>query len=648
MISDSILVQDWIKNSQKYLNARYSVFDSIWCGLKLRYLIFRTKYMLLRTFLLTVFHFFEVILLLGAYTHKIISCILIIKIISTIFISFWWGYTEVLRERIRKLNKIHAIEEIIRQRSIWVFWGGILGLVFCVVLTVVGMLLSRHMLHYNSHTLKFYNFYLAILVCEFFIAFYLKTIHESVYAVRRVFWPMWAILLPVIINIILMLVLFKLIGLNAILISNTAASVIGVFLSYKYIYNTLGQLNQSYKIYPLDYLRGSFRQILSLEGFLAGVSNIFIQSGYALLIVICFVWFKNHPHTLYVLLVLLQTCYSLPHILYFDLKKFNNDWEYKLFVPTIAFALKFIIGLSILLWLVSLGVSYYFHFDLKLVIFIFCIFIFRGILSFHQIMSFVRHKYLQLIIEGVIFISVGITLITFSKVNILSGLLLLILAFIIGILVIRLNKDFLIVKDTLIKDDPFSTWVEFYQDLILRTDSRVLVKINFMPKTNFYKIARIAADIKNNIADCKILKNDTYSLWILCTNFSFLQKIIPEVVIAASGNITDFNIINNHKELIDILEPRFHFEIAGSDIFLSANPDGLQYLKYSKQVNTQHIRQYCKSIHYKLKESLYQVYINHIIELDGVKYSLNPMISKNSYLVQGVLLCRSINQLEAR
>lgn len=631
MISNSSQIHKWAEHAN--INKIPSVWNAIFANNKSQYMTYRSKYIILNTLLIAGFCFVEALFFRKYSFLNLVPRLFLIKIFISSLEAYWWGYTEVLRDRVRKLIKFNKTEEIIWQRKLWSFWSTTFGILLGLLIIIIGAFFSTQIV-FTGYQKLFYFSYLISITLEFAAILHLRTINSSILGMQRVYKPVWAIFLPNLIKITFIISLYYVFGIASIIIAQLVASAIYITISYKFMHRALLKLNQASYSWQISKCIKHFHQVFSSEGFISGFGFFLAQIGNLFLTTLLYWSFGAQIFSLYVIIVFLNACYNWPRLLYFDLKKFENNWEYQLFLPILRFSFIFSCILSVILYALSFLVIIYFNFNINFATYLFLIFILQGMLSFVQMVAFVQHKYIQLCIQGILFSFILLLMMASTDSPIALQLSVVIAGFLLSILLLKVKINLPVIRDYMVSENIFTDWITSYKYLN-KNKHCSLFRIRFDQRTKFFYLQDIAIKIKDYYPNSLILRFNKENIIVIGIDDNQIQKLLPELIICSSGTLNNIRTLTTEK-LLPFFDKKFSAanNLADPTLIWSAK----KVKKYKVDNSMIRSTALCRAIHYALQKYYNELSTPASIHINGTRYYCGPILFKHNFNLQYIKL----------
>lgn len=395
-------IEDWYRKQATSWAKRPQLEEAFVSGRFARYGIFRLRFFAANIGLRVFSNVIELLLIGKVFGVTALGPYLLFKILISAIGAFWWGGLEWMRGDVRNIYRRGQGYRIPRvlyswiMAARWVAWT--LALSGALAIFLVFLVSEQPM-------------FFAILLCILWVGgavnLYIRTLHSGVYAIRRVYRPLWAIALG---QFLLPIVFFCFLPFGQALALNLAMTVaisVGAALSFRFISAAYCHFGFSFPpgILP-NRLRFPWSRFVNrrfLDPALAWTLNqteswvIFFGLWIGLSV-------KN-PELLSILFViapLLEASRQWAFLFYFDLKKLEPTYlsglrqhferKTEVFGRYVAFVA----------WLIALGVGWIlFRWEgVWLICSLVALFIVQGFAAYRQIEAFARARYSDLSLAG--------------------------------------------------------------------------------------------------------------------------------------------------------------------------------------------------------------------------------------------------------
>jgi hypothetical protein len=326
------------------------------------YYTYRLKFFLVRTIVAALIFAIEVKILIAGLGEEIFTYAIGPRILVGLLSAYWWACLESMRSEIRTMkreDKAFLIPRIIqswRQRARRLSeYSAVIGLLLIIIaITTLPQIASGPLI-----------LYWVSLVVRTCVEIPLRTFHSSVYATRRIYRPLMAILGTELFGLAMFLTLKPTLGAWSVGISTLIGMLLSTLITYYYTKKTFKHLGYQQALinlkekpkpmFPIPPLRKVFKEGLPLSLFR-------FDSVIALLLVATYTTTANGTGTatanapafsllaLAVCIPILQASQEWSQLLYFDYKRLeliSHKWLKKRFEG----GLKFVaVSVSLCLW----------------------------------------------------------------------------------------------------------------------------------------------------------------------------------------------------------------------------------------------------------------------------------------------------------
>ena len=317
------------------------------------YSFFRLRYFFARYVLASVVHAVTVLLLYRFFDRSHFVIVLVVYSVASVISSFWWGSLEAMRAEVRHLYRLRVPHQIPKAIGRWLSFSLQLTVLtaICTVLWVVFRTL-------NGEALGPASLYVVAIMLRLSIQFFTRAYHSGIYAIRRIYRPLPAILGVELIGVVLALALAPFLGAWALPVGALVAAptVAGISLYYTHrAYWFLG-LSPAPFIVPTHSCLPPRR---ALRDFLGGGFSYALMSIDSLLVLILFTTERNAAAEtgLFALFFLLsptvRACTEWAQLIYFDLKRL----EIRVFRNLKRRFTRYVLRLAVVLGCVFAGVA---------------------------------------------------------------------------------------------------------------------------------------------------------------------------------------------------------------------------------------------------------------------------------------------------
>jgi len=194
------------------------------------YAFYRLQFMWLRVFVRCAVHVLEVLLLSSAMVPEEWLAVFIGYRTSTgLLSSLYWGVLEQLRQRVREHVQRRHFDSARLEIHNWLRVSALVGVLAVAGLSTWVVLSSPLLIGFSLADL----FGIACIVRLGF-DLWARTLHSGIFATRRVYRPLWSLLLPDLVEIALLILLFPPFGFGAFLVMVVVGGAVRIGLANRY------------------------------------------------------------------------------------------------------------------------------------------------------------------------------------------------------------------------------------------------------------------------------------------------------------------------------------------------------------------------------------------------------------------------------
>lgn len=193
------------------------------------YAFYRLRYFFARYAVASLTHAVTVLLLYRFFDRTHFVIVLVAYAVASVVSSFWWGSLEAMRREVRRLYRLRVPHLIPKAIGRWLSLSLQLTLV-----TALGAVLWLALQVVQTGTLKPAGLYVFAIGLRLSLQFFTRAYHSGIYAVRRIYRPLPAILGVELVGIATTLILAPLLGAWALPVGALIAgpAVAGLSLYY--------------------------------------------------------------------------------------------------------------------------------------------------------------------------------------------------------------------------------------------------------------------------------------------------------------------------------------------------------------------------------------------------------------------------------
>ena len=458
-------LNQWIEKQRNREKRTIFLEDALLSNRFSSYTIYRMRFFMVRHLLEAILHGIEFTFLTSIFSIDLLISLLVLKLVHNVITSFWWGALEDMRNEIRYLSREGRPHLIPEEISRWLSNAILLApipLIICVVWII-------HDLNNDIHTFGVLHLYIFSIALRLSLNFIVRTYHSGVYAIKRVYRPLLSIFAVQFISFFGVLGLWPWLKEWSFPIMMVITPFVTSWLTIYYTSRIYRFFNfSSLKLFNRERYHRQPRADRIIRFFLSGFSYCIIKT-YALISIFLFLkpsgdmssGMAHFAILLYIISPMIHATYDWAQLYYFDFKRLELDLfdNLKKRFIKLLFHLSWIFG--IVFWgLASIFGSLFLQTNLGLT---YCLllpfFLSRSILAIIQIRAFSHRQFGALIISGLVFILITLTLKQLSLSNELKLLSLSAMSLGVAVLLRKLHS---IWKDPLQESRiyPFASWLD--------------------------------------------------------------------------------------------------------------------------------------------------------------------------------------------
>jgi hypothetical protein len=285
------------------------------------YSVYRLRYFFLRYAVASLTHAVTVVLLYRFFDRTHFVVVLVAYSVASVVSSFWWGALEAMRTEVRRLYRLRVPHLIPKAIGRWLSLSLQLAL-----LTAVGTVLWLALRSARGQTVTPAVLYVVAISLRLSLQFFTRAYHSGIYAIRRIYRPLPAILAVEVFGVGLAVALAPLLGAWALAVGALIAAPAVTGLSLYYTRRAYWFLGLSPA--PFVAITGSFvPPRRALRDFLGGGFSYALMAVDSLLVLILFTTERGivGKTGLFAFFFLVsptvRACSEWAQLLYFDLKR---------------------------------------------------------------------------------------------------------------------------------------------------------------------------------------------------------------------------------------------------------------------------------------------------------------------------------------
>ena len=285
------------------------------------YAFYRLRYFIVRYAVASLTHAVTVLLLYRFFDRTHFATVLVAYAVASVLSSFWWGSLEAMRTEVRRLYRLRVPHLIPKAIGRWLSLSLQLTL-----LTALGTVLWLALHLFRSGTLGPAGLYVVAIGLRLSLQFFTRAYHSGIYAIRRIYRPLPAILGVEFAGVVLTVALAPLLGAWALPAGALVATIVVSGLSLYYTRRAYWFLGLS----PAPFValtRHCLPRRGVLRDFLGGGFSYALMAVDSLLVLVLFATERGTPGKtgLFALFFLIsptvRACSEWAQLIYFDLKR---------------------------------------------------------------------------------------------------------------------------------------------------------------------------------------------------------------------------------------------------------------------------------------------------------------------------------------
>lgn len=400
-------LNQWFHRQRKRSEAIVTLEETLLGGSFLRYAWFRLRYFIFRTIVEVILRFIELKVLLSLLPTSVAYILIGIRILLVCGSGFWWGALEVFREKIRQLHRASKLFKIPDVISSW--------LSFSLLMSFAGLIILFCVTIYKliANGVELVTVYGLICFFRFIVEIPLTTFHSGIYAIRRIYRPLYWIIIVELISSLGALALFPLIGVWSLPVTFLISSLVNFLVRFYYTKKAY----YFYRYWPLklNLSLKRWQRFLPLfqnnHFFIAGLAHAFMRYE-VLLLILCFHHFKNGVGSgniltlIFILTPLLVASREWAQLFYFDFKRLEGEL-YENFRRQFQKQVEdFSLLWGLAVWLIILGLSQFIlkAYSINQFFWLAPFFLINSLLAYEQVKAFSDKNYGLVIQSGLVFL----------------------------------------------------------------------------------------------------------------------------------------------------------------------------------------------------------------------------------------------------
>ena len=313
-------LRSWFFRESRRVARRIRLEDALLGGRFAAYALYRLRFFAARTAASAVLHAARIILAFRIFRPGDFAALLAAEAAAALVGGFWWGSLETLRERVRELQEEGRPQAMAAEIGRWLSWTLRLAAVLAVV--GAGGAVLRAVLARRAFSAA--DLLLASVPLRVGLELLVRCYHSGIYAIRRVYRPLAAVLLVETVGFGAVLGLWPILGSWALPAAAMVSSVLAAGILFRYT----ARAYRHYGLDPRPFIRWRRPRRPHAAGgaewALAGAANALMRlDGLALLAVSAAVRSGASPLAVLLLAVgpLIRAAADWARLFYFDLKR---------------------------------------------------------------------------------------------------------------------------------------------------------------------------------------------------------------------------------------------------------------------------------------------------------------------------------------
>jgi len=401
-------LSEWFDHHARREQRRPSLEEALFNDRFAGYIWYRLRFFLLRYACDSVLCAIRFVFLFRMFSHSQFYTLLVAQTVADMACGFWWGALETMRGQVRQLYRSGRPLQIPRTLGAWLSLSALLA---SLVLVGGAVWISLTVVH-SQGRFDAVDLYMVSIVIGLALMVVTRCYHSGVYAVRRVFRPMSAMMVVELAAFCATLGLWPLLGQWSI----PAAAMVSMATT------TAVQLRYTHRAYrflgmkPVDFvsLRARPRLRDAMAEFVgAGFSNVVISMDS--IIVLTLATHAGRHSALYVLFFAvsptIRAGYGWAHMFYFDLKRLDTELfghlrhRFRVRLLTLAG----IVGVAS--WLAAIGIAtpVYQHGLGRLYWLLLPFLLARSLLALGHVSAFTARAYSTVVLSGAVLVMVMVS-----------------------------------------------------------------------------------------------------------------------------------------------------------------------------------------------------------------------------------------------
>ncbi len=394
-------IETWLRRTAARADRAVRIEEALLGGRFPAYAAYRLRFFGLRTAVSAVLHAVRILLAFRFFAPKTFTVILLVEAAASLGASFWWGSLEVLREKVRDLRRDGRPQDAAGEIAPWLYRSIRLA---AAALALSALWIPAAFLG-QSGEFTAADFFIVTIFVRLGLDLVTRCYHSGIYAIRRVYRPLWSLIGVEIIGFGGVLAGWPLVGPWAL----PAASLVSAVLSNAL---TLVFTQRAYRhsgFDPRPHLRSKAKRPprgwKSRDWWNAGVSYALMRlDGIVVLALAASSRHFHSPLAAFFLAVgpLVRAGFDWVQLFYFDLKRLDSFLlnGVRMRLERRLLALSVLIGAAIWPAALLLGFFIYGRMTLAFSAVLLVLFIVRSALASLEMRAFARGRYRPLFVSA--------------------------------------------------------------------------------------------------------------------------------------------------------------------------------------------------------------------------------------------------------
>lgn len=366
------------------------------------YLNYRFRYLLLNHALSTLLHLGEFFLLGFYFSHQAFFALILVRALTLVSKSAWWGALEGLRERVRRYAHLGQRQAITREVTCWLILSGVLAAVFFVL----GLgLLARLWLNAGQASMGRFMIYGMAMLLQVVCDLPTRVIHSGMFAVARIYRPWWSIPLPELMGLTMFVLCLPMARAWCLPLSYSVSALTALYLVWHYARRAYQMHGQAmWMKLPWTAFLAWWRKLPRFPIALAGLAGAAMSLEGMLLWLLQPLMYTDPSlfKLLYLISPQISAGFNWARLCYFDLKKLSAPkWGF-LRRRFYTYSLLFSTVLGGVFWVFSVGSCWLLLPDVALapLLWLLPLFMGRSLLAYSQMYRFADNAFVAILLSS--------------------------------------------------------------------------------------------------------------------------------------------------------------------------------------------------------------------------------------------------------